>query len=613
MRTLAIRVAALVAIASVALSAQQGTATLAGVVIADDRTAQPIRRAVVTISGGGLSMSRSLITDADGRFAFTNLPAGRYAVKAWKGGFLPTTVGARRGAQQGVPITVGDGERISDVTVRLPRGAVITGTVTTSNGEPVPGLQVIALSVHGDAPTRIALMSPFVTDDRGVYRIHGLLPDDYIVAAAPPRQAGPNAAAARSAAQVDAIFRQLREMVRGTTVAGAPSSRPGPATPDPATSAPATHGYSPIFFPGTPSATDAVAVRVAAGQERSGVDIVWNRVPTASIVGVVTNAHGPLPRVMVSITPEGPRLPGVYGGAPTLTHPVGADGRFQYSGVAPGRYTLFARATASASTSSPMVGRAGSGGQPQGPSGQLLWAMAQLTVQGEEVAVSLDLQPPLRFTGRIDFEGDGPSPDLKGGGVVTVSRERAGGTAVLNTTAIGYPNVPPAVIRPDGTFELVGVLPGTYRVSATITGAPAWKLRSAIVGGRDVLDVPLAVGARDVTDAVLTLSNRETELAGRVRMTAGPATATATVVAFPVEPSLWLPGARRVQAATVDRNGDFAIRGLPGGEYFVVVLPDVDTFQLNDRTFLQQLAQSSVRITLKDGESTRQDLHVRQP
>ena len=57
-----------------------GGAGISGVV--KDQADQPIRRALVTIAGDGLT--RSLVTDDEGRFAFTNLPAGRFTIQAAK-------------------------------------------------------------------------------------------------------------------------------------------------------------------------------------------------------------------------------------------------------------------------------------------------------------------------------------------------------------------------------------------------------------------------------------------------------------------------------------------------------------------------------------------------
>jgi len=592
--------------------AAAGTAAISGVVVAADDGRTSLARAVVSLTAAELPLGRATISDDQGRFAFANLPAGRFTLKASKGGYLPTTLGTRQPGQPGTLLAVADGERMTGVTVRMPRGAVISGTVTSPTGEPLPGLQVTALSMHSPESQTFSLVAPgFVTDDRGTYRIFGLAAGEYYVAAAPPRAAS-SAAPMRSAEEIDAIFRRLRAMTQATsTVPGAPAPA-APAAPAPSDAAPVV-GYVPFFFRGTPNAADATIVRVAAGEERSGVDIVVDRVRTATIEGIVTNPHGPLPSIQLSILPLGPRLPGVYGGAPTLAERVGPDGRFTYTGVGPGRYIISARATAG---SSPPGGGRAAGGftapSTSAPAAGSLWATEEIAVQGEDVgAVTLELRPSLRVTGRARFNGAPPSPDSGPPIRLTLVREGGGGSAAMNNTTIGYPGVSPAVVRPDGTFEFVGAFPGTYRLSAVVDAPLPWRLRSAIVDGRDILDVPLVIEGRDVPDVALTFSDTESEVSGTVQIAAGRPEHDTTVIVFSSDPSLWRPGARRIRTAAADSDGRYAVRGLPAGEYLIALVADLEAYQFNDRAYLQRLAASALKISLADGEKKQQDLHLR--
>src|SRR6185503_5480194 len=68
----------------------------------------------------------------------------------------------------------------------LIKGGVITGTVTSSTGEPVAQVGVRAILIrdaNGKPPTFGRFVPEKTTDDRGVYRIYGLPPGTYIVAA----------------------------------------------------------------------------------------------------------------------------------------------------------------------------------------------------------------------------------------------------------------------------------------------------------------------------------------------------------------------------------------------------------------------------------------------
>ena len=75
--------------------APSGTGQIAGVVMSADATPQPVRRALVTISGD-LKESRSAITDDAGRFVFGGLPAGQFRIEARKQAYLKTEYGVAK-------------------------------------------------------------------------------------------------------------------------------------------------------------------------------------------------------------------------------------------------------------------------------------------------------------------------------------------------------------------------------------------------------------------------------------------------------------------------------------------------------------------------------------
>src|SRR5437867_13216335 len=116
--------------------APAGTASLAGTVISDDGTAQPIRRARVVLTSTDGTTRRSDLTDDNGTFVLRDLPSGRYSLSASKPAWLTTNYGAARPQRPGTTIAVADGARMTGVSVRMARGAVITGVVREANGQP---------------------------------------------------------------------------------------------------------------------------------------------------------------------------------------------------------------------------------------------------------------------------------------------------------------------------------------------------------------------------------------------------------------------------------------------------------------------------------------------
>src|SRR4029077_1532829 len=119
-----------------------GTAVIRGQVLAADDT--PIRKARVTITSDTSSSFEPAYSDANGRFEFPNLPAGRYSLATSKTGFAPTRLGARSYIDRSVPVDVAAGAAIDGIEIRLPRAGAISGRVVDTFGDPIAGAWVTA-------------------------------------------------------------------------------------------------------------------------------------------------------------------------------------------------------------------------------------------------------------------------------------------------------------------------------------------------------------------------------------------------------------------------------------------------------------------------------------
>jgi hypothetical protein len=122
-----------------------GTSSIRGVVVSDEKQPRPLRRARVMLNGLALALGRTVIANDDGSFSFDRLPAGRYTVGAAKESYVSMNYGARRTGRPGAGITLADHET-KTLTLRLPRGGVVTGTVTDALGQPVAGAGVVAMT-----------------------------------------------------------------------------------------------------------------------------------------------------------------------------------------------------------------------------------------------------------------------------------------------------------------------------------------------------------------------------------------------------------------------------------------------------------------------------------
>jgi len=118
-------------------------------------------------------------TDQQGNYRVPNVAPGQYQVLPAAPQFL------LRGEAPVKTVIVNEGENLENVDFALVRGGVISGKVTDADGRPVIEVPVELFSVGGTAEKPLILMNVHAdpTDDRGVYRIYGLRPGKYRVAA----------------------------------------------------------------------------------------------------------------------------------------------------------------------------------------------------------------------------------------------------------------------------------------------------------------------------------------------------------------------------------------------------------------------------------------------
>jgi hypothetical protein len=107
--------------------AKTGTGRLRGKVVASD-TGTIVRRAQVRISSADIG-TKTAFTDAQGRYEFKDLPAGRFQVSVSKAGFVTMQYGQNRPFEPGHPIELADGQLMEKADVALPRGSAGIHTV----------------------------------------------------------------------------------------------------------------------------------------------------------------------------------------------------------------------------------------------------------------------------------------------------------------------------------------------------------------------------------------------------------------------------------------------------------------------------------------------------
>lgn len=556
--------------------AASGSASISGLVTeANGKT--PIRRAQVTLLRSGLPDARSTSTDEQGRYTFTSLPAGQYLVSVNKGAYLRTSAGAVRPGLAGQQIVVRDGDAAVAPAVALWRGAVVAGRITDASGQPVRAAEVAAIQISivgTERRPRRFFGGTTRTNDHGDYRIFGLPPGTYLLAAS----SSPQPLTELSAAEASWFL------------------KPGPAAP-PAPQRSFT--YAPTLHPSTVEAQQAVLIPLEQGEHRPGLDVVLKRVPLARVSGRVLSPDGtPAAGVTISRMND-PTLPFVpnYGGQATSA----ADGSFALPDTAPGRYALTARGASAGAPPNVSPAEAQRMGLPAALRDR--WARVPVAIDGMDITgLTIQLQPTVTITGRLAAQ---VAADRK----VDLSRARIEllPPAIDAPSPFGYR----ASVNPDQTFTIEGVVPGSYMLRAILPGAPDLILRSAMAGARDAVDVPFDVPAgTGASGIVITFTEARTEVRGRITHASGDAATHLHVFAFPADRAQWLEGSRRFASMRTRGDGSYAIDTLPPGDYFLAALTELDPAMQYDADFLTELTKSSLRFTLGESEKKTQDLRI---
>ncbi len=229
--------------------AKEATGAIGGIVVSA-KTGEPLRSANVMLQGVGRRMGRGggfgggpranqTFTGIDGRFSFANLPAGNYTLYCSKAGY-----GTGETFASNTRLRIGTGETSDSVVLRMQPSAVVTGRVLDAYGEPLPGATITALSRRYQAgETSWRAVGTARTDDLGEYRLHGLAPGRYLIAAASPQGISPRGVSYRE--------------------------------------------FATSFYPAGDSPEQASAIKLTWGQELAGVDFELQPAPETTLQGVV--------------------------------------------------------------------------------------------------------------------------------------------------------------------------------------------------------------------------------------------------------------------------------------------------------------------------------------
>lgn len=503
--------------------------------VVDESTGNPIARALVQISS-----DQAVLTGADGRFSFDNLPAGEFRIMATKPGYLDPHEKREgwqyvRFAMEERQTTISSVETRAEndkVVLKLLPEAVVFGQATGDNEEPLENAAVEVFTFTSRQGHRILIYGGTGrTDEDGNFRIAGLGAGECYIRVKPPKLLG-----------------FLAE-----------GKKPGSEQSYPGT----------IYYPDAANLSEAMSVNVKAGQ-RLELHFSLKTQPAFNVLGrVVANGGWKQLNPPLIVEPSGQPL-----FTPDKFDPTTGD--FEFHAIPSGAYQVESNGT--------------------NLQGRPLRNLQNLVVTRNVNALQLLLRPGVDIPVAVRTE----FTQLRTQDLCTSNggkRESDCSDALLAYVRLqpeddlhtGF-SFRPGYGEESGSPVISGVLPGRYQAvgSVRVGGTYVQSLRS---GGVDLFRENLVVpedGSTAPVEAVL----RDDGAALNVKVRAEKDVQETTVLIVPEGE------VRRAQTRTLWGGREVAFSMLAPGNYQVFAFDSVEDFNYAEPGVLGKYSAKASRITL---------------
>lgn len=162
------------------------------------------------------------------------------------------------------------------------------------------------------------------------------------------------------------------------------------------------------------------------------------------------------------------------------------------------------------------------------------------------------------------------------------------------------------VVDENGNFQLAGA---SGRVFLMVSTPPLWVIKSVTLDGNDITDEPLELtGKQSISGLVIRLTDKLTQISGRVSDGRGQVLRDYVVVIQPAEAQEPIVASRWIRTARPDTSGRFETRGMRPGRYVATAVEALEQGRQFAPEFQEQLRRGGREFSVREGESVALDL-----
>jgi hypothetical protein len=565
------------------------TSTVRGKVIYED-TGNPvryIRLQLIPLGGqerkpGEYGPRWITMTDSKGEFEIKSVPIGNYAPLLYAPGLLTLVsyTNLEEDLEKQKPdsypkeitknfetISVAAEKDITTVTVKAKRGGAINGKVTYADGEPAISVRISIKRKVREKFVKVMAgstsMSVFgaTTDDKGCYRISGLMSGDYIISVSQEFEHGDSPLERNEDAGLLLLF---------------PSG-----------------SLLETYYQNATNEKSATEIKVIEGQETNDINLTLPDKTLYRVSGnVVSGIDGkPISGAIVTLRPKRLSREG-RGDVNFRARPffrTDGEGRWFFKDIPDSEYIV---------SVDPIYGFLAEKEKDEDGSTKYKKSARKeklVTVAGSNVEqFKLEVNVGATVKGFVTDEKGKFSENLRGLlEILNVSEE---GLTYDDTQSLAY----------DGTFTVEGLSTGDVYLSVSLFEDNKHYIKSMSQEGKDLLRQPLHVEEGETINNVkIVLGNDAGTLKGKVEKE-GKAVAGVGVLLVPTDTSRWRVHLGFLYAAT-DASGLFKVTGAPG-EYFAIILGSDDSVKQNAlyevrRDWLQVHTVNAQRVSIKPNKA----------